>query len=41
VKAHVAVSPNYPQTFHYRGDGKFMISGKEIDRRSRFKAGNL
>jgi flavin reductase (DIM6/NTAB) family NADH-FMN oxidoreductase RutF len=41
VKAHVATSPKLPKTFHYRGEGKFMISGKEIDRRRRFKAQNL
>jgi len=27
VKAHVATSPKYPKTIHYRGDGEFMISG--------------
>ncbi|QWG18746.1 flavin reductase family protein [Bradyrhizobium sediminis] len=27
VKAHVAASPKYPKTIHYRGDGEFMISG--------------
>ena len=27
VKAHVAASPKYPRTLHYRGDGVFMISG--------------
>ena len=27
VKAHVAPSPPYPKTMHYRGDGVFMISG--------------
>jgi flavin reductase (DIM6/NTAB) family NADH-FMN oxidoreductase RutF len=27
VKAHVARSPTYPKTMHYRGDGVFMISG--------------
>lgn len=27
VKAHVATSPKYPKTIHYRGDGLFMISG--------------
>jgi len=41
VKAHVAVSPKLPETVHYRGDGKFMVSGKEISRRSRFKPQNL
>jgi hypothetical protein len=28
VKAHVAASPRYPKTIHYRGDGEFMISGE-------------
>jgi flavin reductase (DIM6/NTAB) family NADH-FMN oxidoreductase RutF len=28
VKAHVATSPAYPRTLHYRGDGEFMISGE-------------
>ncbi len=28
VKAHVAQSPKFPQTIHYRGDGLFMISGE-------------
>lgn len=27
VKAHAAVSPEYPKTIHYRGDGKFMTAG--------------
>lgn len=30
VKAHVAVSPKYPGTVHYRGDSIFMVSGKNI-----------
>ena len=30
VKAHVAVSPKYPKTLHYRGDGVFMLSGRSI-----------
>ncbi|MGA2439879.1 MAG: flavin reductase family protein [Tepidisphaeraceae bacterium] len=30
VKAHVAVSPKYPPTLHYRGDGVFMLSGRSI-----------
>ena len=41
VKAHVAISPKLPETVHYRGGGKFMVSGKEISRRSRFKPENL
>jgi flavin reductase (DIM6/NTAB) family NADH-FMN oxidoreductase RutF len=32
VKAHVAVSPKYPKTIHYRGDGEFMISGEHTRR---------
>ncbi len=30
VKAHVAVSPKYPKTLHFRGDGVFMLSGRSI-----------
>lgn len=37
VKAHVAVSPRYPRTVHYRGGGVFMLSGRSIDRRRQFK----
>ena len=29
-KAHVAVSPRFPKTIHYRGDGLFMISGSTV-----------
>lgn len=42
VKAHVATSPKFPKTIHYRGDGLFMISGPTIARyRRRFKPENL
>ena len=41
VKAHIAISPKYPETVHYRGEGVFMISGRSISRRSQFKAQNL
>lgn len=41
VKAHVAVTPEPPQTLHYRGQGEFMLSGRAISRRSRFKPQNL
>lgn len=41
VKAHVATSPKYPTTVHYRGDGVFMVSGRNTSYRSRFKAVNL
>jgi flavin reductase (DIM6/NTAB) family NADH-FMN oxidoreductase RutF len=37
VKAHAATSPKYPTTFHYRGDGVFMISGRNVSRRRLFK----
>lgn len=41
VKAHVATSPRYPKTVHYRGDGIFMISGRNVSYRRRFKPANL
>lgn len=41
VKAHVARSPQHPQTLHYRGDGQFMVAGRNVSRRSRFKPENL
>jgi len=37
VKAHVATSPKYPKTVHYRGDGVFMISGESKSYRRKFK----
>lgn len=37
VEAHVAISPKYPKTFHYRGNGEFMLSGENISRRRLFK----
>jgi flavin reductase (DIM6/NTAB) family NADH-FMN oxidoreductase RutF len=38
VKAHVAASPRFPKTIHYRGDGLFMVSGPTTARwRRRFK----
>jgi flavin reductase (DIM6/NTAB) family NADH-FMN oxidoreductase RutF len=41
VKAHVATSPKYPRTLHYRGEGVFMSSGKSVSYRRRFKRVNL
>jgi flavin reductase (DIM6/NTAB) family NADH-FMN oxidoreductase RutF len=41
VKAHVASSPRYPTTVHYRGDGVFMVSGRSVSYRRRFKRVNL
>ena len=38
VKAHVARTPRYPRTIHYRGDGVFMISGPNTSKwRQRFQ----
>ncbi|MBE0531868.1 MAG: flavin reductase family protein [Rhodospirillales bacterium] len=37
VKAHVAPSPQHPETLHYTGDGVFMVAGKIIDRRKLFR----
>jgi flavin reductase (DIM6/NTAB) family NADH-FMN oxidoreductase RutF len=41
VKAHVATSPRYPETLHYRGEGVFMVSGRTINLRKKFKPQNL
>jgi flavin reductase (DIM6/NTAB) family NADH-FMN oxidoreductase RutF len=42
VKAHVAVSPKYPRTMHYRGEGVFMLSGANTAKfRKLFKPQNL
>jgi flavin reductase (DIM6/NTAB) family NADH-FMN oxidoreductase RutF len=42
VKAHVATTPKYPRTLHYRGDGVFMISGPNTARYRRlFKPDRL
>ncbi|MGF1628950.1 MAG: flavin reductase family protein [Kiloniellaceae bacterium] len=37
VKAEVAPRPKHPETLHYTGDGVFMVSGKIISRRARFR----
>ena len=41
VKAHAATSPKYPRTFHYRDDGVFMVSGRNVSFRPMFKPENL
>jgi flavin reductase (DIM6/NTAB) family NADH-FMN oxidoreductase RutF len=41
VKAHVAMSPRYPKTVHYRGDGMFMVSGPNVSYRRLFRPENL
>lgn len=41
-KAHVAASPPFPTTIHYRGQGLFMISGRTTKKyRKYFKPQNL
>lgn len=37
VKAHVATVPKVPRTLHYRGDGQFMVSGREVSFRRMFE----
>ena len=41
VKAHVAASPKYPKTIHYRGEGIFPVSGRSINLSKKFKPQNL
>jgi flavin reductase (DIM6/NTAB) family NADH-FMN oxidoreductase RutF len=41
VKAHVPATPKYPQTLHYRGDGVFMVSGRNVSFRKKFLPQNL
>ena len=37
VAAHVATSPKVPRTIHYRGDGEFMVAGREVSLRKGFR----
>ena len=37
VAAHVASSPRIPRTVHYRGDGRFMVAGRDVSRRRLFR----
>lgn len=41
VKAHVALSPKNLKTLHYRGQGEFMVAGRSIGRKDKFKPQNL
>ena len=41
VKAHVATRPKNPRTLHYRGQGEFMVAGRSISLRGKFKRQNL
>jgi flavin reductase (DIM6/NTAB) family NADH-FMN oxidoreductase RutF len=40
VRAHVAPTKN-PKTLHYRGQGEFMVAGKSVSKRKRFRPENL
>jgi hypothetical protein len=39
--AHVAMKPAYPKTFHYTGDGVFMLSGKHVGYPEKFRPEDL
>jgi flavin reductase (DIM6/NTAB) family NADH-FMN oxidoreductase RutF len=41
IAAHVASSPEHPQTIHYLGEGRFMVAGDVIDRSALFRPGML
>ena len=41
VKAHAALTPKYPKTIHYRGDGMFMVAGGSLNLRRYFRPGML
>jgi flavin reductase (DIM6/NTAB) family NADH-FMN oxidoreductase RutF len=40
VRAHVA-PVRQPKTLHYRGQGEFMVAGKRISKRAKFRPENL
>ena len=37
VRAHAAARPRWPATLHYRGEGRFMVAGRELSRRRLFR----
>lgn len=41
VQAHAAKSPKYPRTIHYRGEGQFMVAGRQMSLRKRFRPAML
>jgi flavin reductase (DIM6/NTAB) family NADH-FMN oxidoreductase RutF len=41
VRAHVASTPKYPTTIHYRGDGVFMVAGRSASWKKKFKPDRL
>lgn len=36
IKAHVAATPKYPRTLHYRGEGTFITSGSVLHKGKKF-----
>jgi len=43
IKTHLKTfrKKDFPETFHYRGDAVFMISGRSINLSKKFKPDNL
>jgi flavin reductase (DIM6/NTAB) family NADH-FMN oxidoreductase RutF len=41
VKACARPRPKYPRTIHYRGDGMFMVAGRSLNLRRKFRPGML
>jgi flavin reductase (DIM6/NTAB) family NADH-FMN oxidoreductase RutF len=41
IKAHAATAPKVPRTIHYRGDGQFMVSGRQVSFRRMFRPRTL
>jgi len=37
VAAYAAGTPKYPRTIHYQGEGRFMVAGREMNLKSRFR----
>lgn len=37
LRARAATKPAHPRTIHYRGEGRFMVSGREVSRRRLFR----
>jgi flavin reductase (DIM6/NTAB) family NADH-FMN oxidoreductase RutF len=37
IKAHAPAAPKYPKTIHYRGDGMFMVAGRSLNLRRKFR----
>lgn len=37
VRAHAPARPKYPKTIHYRGEGMFMVAGRSLNLRRKFR----